>query len=103
MRYKICIWQITHIISHFTLAYIFNITTFLKLISIIIFNIIWHYSAMFIYNIKKNYFPTNDISLISADPNTYVYKNVYKPRVDDQIYNGLGLLAYNVLININYI
>lgn len=86
--YNICGWNISHIIAHFILSVFIVIDSKIKFLYIIIFDICWYLleylSYIIIHNNKTNRNKSKE----------QVYENVYKPRLDDFVFNFLGIYLY---------
>lgn len=84
---KICGWNIMHIIFFFMLCHHSNATNNFQIhLLISLFGIIW-------YKYETNILMHNNLHEDCDDENI-VYKNLWKPRADDIVFNLLGQILY---------
>ena len=86
--YNICGWNISHIIAHYILCVSIVLDNKSKLRNIVIFDICWYLLEYLSYKIThKNKINRNKTK-------EQIYENVYKPRLDDFVFNFLGIYLY---------
>ena len=94
--FNICGWNISHIFFHYIICVLLRIDSKSELINIIIFDIYWflfEYLSYIIIHHKKSKKNKKNKS------KNQVYKNVYKPRLDDFVFNFLGIYLYTKIHN----
>ena len=87
---KVCGWNILHVIFFYAICNNLNVQNNLKNhILIFMFGIVWYNIETFVLLKTKN-----DPGEICTNQNDLVYDNLWKPHVDDIIFNILGQLLY---------
>lgn len=91
--FNVCGWNISHIFSHYFISLFLKCDNKNKFKQILMFDISWFLLEYICFIIIHK-----DKKIVKKQKNG-VYENVYKPRLDDFIFNFLGIYLYTKIHN----
>ena len=87
--FNICGWNISHILSHYIISSLLKLENMSQIGQIFILDLIWYLTEYILYKkIKFNFKKSSG-----------VYENVYKPRLDNFVFNFIGIYLYIIINN----
>ncbi len=94
---NICGWNLLHVFAFFTISYYINLNSFKKFVEIVIFMVAWYMMEEISYYINtKSKLIDIDINKLNCEK-TKIYCNPYLPRLDDLVFNFIGIFLYILL------
>jgi hypothetical protein len=88
-KLRFSIWNMSHIIIFFIYCLIMKPVSFQDHFEIFMFGVVWYLMQYIInYNTDKYKKKCN---------HSVAYENIYKPRLDDFVYNTLGQILYLII------
>jgi len=85
----ICGWNLLHILFNYMVCYIFNISTIISYFTVFLLGILWFFIEQILF------FKFNKKSkLMKPQSLNYVYSSIGYPRVDDILYNSIGIFLH---------
>ena len=89
LELDVCGWNLLHVIFYFMLCYILRVKSLLGYVVVFLVGIFWYFVEQVIFLHYR--VPIGD----NRHPNpNYVYHSISYPRVDDFVYNVIGILLY---------